>query len=174
MKMDEGLDTGPILTRAQALVRDYDTTASLSERLSLMSGHMLADILPQWIRGEIKPYPQDEAQATYFKPLTKEAGEINWPLPAVDIWRQVRAYQPWPSSFTRYGGKVLKILEVWPLAFPVNGVVGQVVAIDKGCGVVSGSGVLELRRLQIEGKQPLPVADFIRGQRAFIGTVLPS
>ena len=174
MRMDEGLDTGPILTRSQVLVRSDDTTASLSERLSLMSAYMLADILPQWMRGEIKPQPQDDTMATYFRPIAKEAGEINWHLPAVDIWRQVRAYQPWPGSFTRFNAKVLKILEVWPIECDAPNPAGTVVALGKGCGVVTGSGILELRRLQIEGKQAMSAADFIRGQRGFIGSILES
>jgi methionyl-tRNA formyltransferase len=173
MQMDEGLDTGPILSRAQVLVRDDDTTASLSERLSLMSAHMLADILPQWMRGEIKPQPQDDTVATYFKPIAKEVGEINWKLPAIELWRQVRAYQPWPGSFTRFNEKVLKILESWPIECESPNDVGTMVVLGKGCGVVTGRGILELRRMQIEGKQVMPAADFIRGQRGFIGSVLP-
>jgi methionyl-tRNA formyltransferase len=125
------------------------------------------------MRGEIKPEPQDNALATYFKPLAKEAGEIDWKLPAVELWRQVRAYQPWPGSFTRFNARVLKILEAWPVECASQNPVGTAVALGKGCGVVTGSGILELRRIQIEGKQVMPVADFIRGQRGFIGTVLP-
>ena len=173
MLMDEGLDTGPLLDRAMALVRDDDTTVSLSERLSLMSAHMLADILPAWVRGDIKPQAQDESLASYFKPIAKEAGEIDWKLPALDIWRQVRAYQPWPGSFTRFNAKVLKILEAWPNDCPSSGKTGQVVELGKGCGVVTGSGILELRHIQLEGKQAMSAADFIRGQRKFVGSVLP-
>jgi len=174
MRMDEGLDTGPVLTRAQVLVRDDDTTATLSERLSLMSAHMLADILPGWTRGEIKPQPQDDTLATYFKPIAKEAGQIDWYLPAVELWRQVRAYQPWPGSFTRYNGRVLKILEAWPMECDAQNAVGTVLVLGKGCGVVTGKGILELRCIQIEGKQAMSAANFIRGQRSFIGTILPS
>ena len=173
IQMDEGLDTGPILTRSQVLVRSDDTTASLSDRLSLVSAHMLADILPQWMRGEIKPQPQDDTMATYFRPIAKEAGEINWHMPAVDIWRQVRAYQPWPGSFTRFNRRVLKILEAWPIECDAPNNVGTVVALGKGCGVVTGSGILELRRIQREGKQAMPAANFIMGQHGFIGSVLP-
>jgi methionyl-tRNA formyltransferase len=174
MQMDEGLDTGPILTRSQVLVRDDDTTETLSERLSLVSAQMLVDVLPAWTKGEIQPQAQDNSLATYFKPLTKDAGDINWHLPAVDIWRQVRAYQPWPGSFTRFNGRVLKILEAWPIACDAPNSVGTVVALEKGCGVVTGSGILELRRIQLEGKQAMPAANFIMGQRGFIGSVLPS
>jgi len=174
MQMDEGLDTGPVITRAQVLVRDDDTTETLSDKLSLMSAQMLADILPSWTRGEITPQPQDNSLANYFKSIAKEDGEVDWNLPAVEIWRQVRAYQPWPGSFTRYNSKMLKILEAWPAACDTKNDYGRVVALGNGCGVVAGMGVLELRRLQIEGKQAMPAADFIRGQRSFIGSVLPS
>jgi methionyl-tRNA formyltransferase len=172
--MDEGLDTGPILTRAQALVRDDDTTASLSERLSLMSAQMLVDVLPAWTKGEIQPQAQDNSLATYFKPIAKEAGEIDWKLPAVELWRQVRAYQPWPGSFTRFNSKVLKILEAWPVECAAPNDVGTVVALGKGCGVVTGRGILELRRIQIEGKQAMSAADFVRGHRQFVGAILPN
>jgi methionyl-tRNA formyltransferase len=174
MQMDEGLDTGPILAQGQVLVRDDDTTASLTERLSLLSAYMLADILPRWTRNELKPRPQEGPLATYFKPINKGAGEIDWKLSAEQLWRQVRAYQPWPGSFTRFNTKVLKILEAWPSKFSSPGITGQVVELGKGCGVVTGCGILELRRIQIEGKQPMSTADFIRGQRGFIGTTLPS
>jgi methionyl-tRNA formyltransferase len=174
MQMDEGLDTGPVLSRAQVLVRDDDTTATLSERLSLVSANMLADTLQRWVHGDINPEPQNNALATYFKPIEKEAGEINWNLPAVEIWRQVRAFQPWPGSFTRFGGRVLKILESWPVEYDAPNNVGTVVEVEKSSGVVTGSGILELRRIQLEGKQCMSASDFIRGQRCFIGSVLPS
>jgi methionyl-tRNA formyltransferase len=173
MQMDEGLDTGPILARAQVLVRDDDTTSSLSDRLSLVSAHMLADVLPRLERGDIQPQPQDNRLVSYFKPIEKEVGEIDWHLPAVELWQQVRAYQPWPGSFTRFNGKVLKILESWPVECQTPNEVGRVVALGKGCGVVTGSGILELRRIQIEGKQAMSAADFLRGQRGFVGSMLP-
>jgi methionyl-tRNA formyltransferase len=173
MQMDEGLDTGPVLAQGQVLVRDDDTTASLSEKLSIISAHMLIDVLPRWIRGEIPPRPQDETQASYFKPVEKEAGEIDWSKTATELWRQVRAYQPWPGSFTRFNGKVLKILEACPVEGGRQEAIGTVVEMGKGCGVVTGCGTLELRRLQIEGKQAMSAADFVRGQRSFIGSILP-
>ena len=173
MQMDEGLDTGPVIAQAQVLVRDEDTAETLAEKLSLISASMLTDILPRWMRGEIRPLPQDNTLATYFKPIAKEAGEIDWKLPAADIWRQVRAYQPWPGSFTRFNTRVLKILEAGPIECSSPHAVGTVVELGKGCGVVTGIGILELRRLQIEGKQAMSAADFLRGQRGFIGSVLP-
>jgi methionyl-tRNA formyltransferase len=174
MLMDEGLDTGPVLAQARVLVRDDDTVGSLAARLSFVSAALLADVLPRWIRGEIVPRVQDDTQATYFKPMVKEAGEIDWHQPAVEIWRRVRAFQPWPSAFTRYQGRLLKILEAKPVVAAPGGVVGQVVAMDTDFGIVTGNGVLEVARVQMEGKQAIAAAEFARGQRSFIEAVLPS
>lgn len=174
MLMDEGLDTGPVLTRAQVLVREEDTTGSLSNRLSLISAHLIQDVLSGWVRGELAPQPQDSSQATYFKSITKEAGEINWRLPALNIWRRVRAYQPWPGAYTRYQGRVLKIIEARAQVCQPPGVAGKVVAMDSGFSVATTDGVLEVLRVQLEGKQAMTAQEFLRGQRQFVGTVLPS
>jgi methionyl-tRNA formyltransferase len=174
MLMDEGLDTGPVLAQARVLVRDDDTTGSLAARLSIVSAALVVDVLPRWIRGAIVPRVQDDTQVTYFKPMVKEAGEIDWHLSAVEIWRRVRAFQPWPGAFTHYQGRLLKILEAKPVVVTPSGVVGQVVAVDKDFGVVTGNGVLEVARVQMEGKQAIAAAEFARGQRSFIGAVLPN
>jgi methionyl-tRNA formyltransferase len=174
MQMDEGLDTGPIIAQNHVLVRDDDTAGILSGKLSFISANMLTDILPRWIKGTIVPHPQDATQATYFKPMEKEAGEINWTLPAVNIWRQVRAYQPWPGAFTRFNGKILKILEALPHEMACTAPVGSIVPLMRGCGVTTGEGILELRRLQIEGKQAMSAADFLNGHQSFMSAILPS
>jgi methionyl-tRNA formyltransferase len=174
MLMGEGLDTGPVLAQAQVLIRDEDTAGSVSARLSIVSAALLADVLPRWVRGEIVPRTQDDTQATYFKSMCKEAGEIDWHLSAVEIWRRVRAFQPWPGAFTRYQGKLLKILEAKPVVAAPGGVVGQVIGMDKDFGIVTGNGVLEVVRVQMEGKQVITAAEFTRGQRSFTGVVLPS
>jgi methionyl-tRNA formyltransferase len=174
IKMDAGLDTGSIIAQSKVLIRDEDTTANLTDKLSLISAQMLIDILHSWAHGEIQQRPQDDSQATYFKMVAKEAGEIDWKLPAGVLWRQVRAFQPWPGSYTRFGGKVLKIIEAYPIPGETVEPAGKVVALGKGCGVVTGAGVLELRRAQLEGKQPVSAADFARGQRGFIGSHLPN
>jgi methionyl-tRNA formyltransferase len=174
MLMEEGLDTGPILAQARVLVRDDDTAGTLTVRLSSISAALLSDVLLRWIKGEIKPLMQDNARATYFKPMVKEAGEIDWRLPAVEVWRRVRAFQPWPGALTRFQGKLLKVLEARPECAAISGQTGQVVAIDKEIGVITGGGLLVIDRVQIEGKQAVTAADFNRGQRQFVGAVLPS
>jgi len=102
MLMDAGLDTGPVLARAQIPVSGRDTTGSLTAKLSLISAQLLLEVLPRWSRGELTPQPQDEAKATYCSPISKEESEIDWHLPAMDIWRRLRAFQPWPGCYTTW------------------------------------------------------------------------
>ncbi|MDD5082401.1 MAG: methionyl-tRNA formyltransferase [Dehalococcoidales bacterium] len=179
MLMEKGLDTGPVLTRAQVPIAPSDTTGTLMVKLSVIGAHLLLEVLPRWVRGEITPQPQSSAAATYSAPITKEAGEIDWQRPAAEIWRRVRAFQPWPGCFTRWRGKQLKILEAVPLPGSGDLKAGTVVALPPGagqgavCGVATGDGVLGLLKVQLEGRQALSIAEFRRGQRDFIGAVLP-
>lgn len=178
MLLDEGLDTGPVLARAQIPISKQDTTGSLTKKLALAGARLLLDALVYWTREELTPRPQNEAEATYSAPITKENGEINWHLSAVELWRQVRAYQPWPGSYTRWQGKQLKIIRAVPL--PKEGEaweVGQVMALKldregAAFGVATGDGVLGIREVQLEGRRAMSSAEFLRGQRQFLGAVL--
>jgi methionyl-tRNA formyltransferase len=177
MLMDEDLDTGPVLTKAQIPITPRDTTGSLTAKLSRIAAQLLLDVLPSWIRGEITPQPQNEAETTYSEMFSKQSGEIDWHLPALDIWHQVRAFQPWPGSYTIWQGKQLKIIEAVPLPGDKNQEAGKVVALSKegtAFGVNSGDGVLGILKVQIEGKRAMPAADFLRGQRQLIDNILPS
>ncbi len=176
MLLDEGMDTGPVLARAQISISPRDTTGSLTEKLSRVGAQLLLDVLPRWVKGEITPQPQDESQATYTQMLDKKDGEIDWSLSAVGIWRRVRALNPWPGCYTRWQGKQFKIIEAMSFSYESNVDMGKVVALDKGeaaFGVGTGAGVLGVLKVQIEGKRAMPAAEFLRGQREFIGAVLP-
>jgi methionyl-tRNA formyltransferase len=175
MLMDKGIDTGPVLTSVHVPVLPQDTAETLMKKLANTSAQLLLDTLPGWFRREITPQPQNDAEASYTKMLTKEAGEIDWKLPAVQIWRQVRAYQPWPSSFTRWQGKQLKILEAVPLTEQRTGEAGTVLAVNKdeaAFGVATGEAILGVKKVQMEGKKAVDAAEFLRGQRQFIGAKL--
>jgi methionyl-tRNA formyltransferase len=176
MLMDRGLDSGPVLARASISISGQDTTGSLSDKLSLIGAQMLLDVLPRWLRGELTPQPQSEAEATYSAPISKGEGEIGWHLPAVEIWRRVRAFNPWPGCFTRWQGRRLEIIEAVPLPGEKAPGIGQVVAVEGAevaFGVGTGDGVLGVLRVQLEGKQAMSAAEFLRGQRQFVGAVLP-
>jgi len=178
MLMDTGLDTGPVLTRAQISVSAFDTTGSLTVKLSQVAARVLQEVLPCWLRGELTPQPQNEAEAVWSSPITKEEGEIDWHLPTIDIWRRVRAFHPWPGSYTRWQGKTLKIIKSEPLYQVKTARIGQVIGTSaassgNGFGVGTGNGVLNILQVQLEGKKAISAAEFIRGQRQFMGAVLP-
>jgi len=177
MLMDEGWDTGPVLSRAQVPILKRDTTGSLMDKLSLIGAQLLLDVLPQLAGGKLVPQPQDEEGVTYSGIIHKEDGEIDWHLPAVDIWRRIRAYQPWPGCYTRWQGRQLKIHEAAPLGEQTTGEAGHVVTLgNKGTafGISTGDGILIVLRVQLEGKRVMPAAEFLRGQRDWAGMVLPS
>ncbi|MFC1929294.1 methionyl-tRNA formyltransferase [Chloroflexota bacterium] len=177
MLMDEGMDTGPVLVRAQVPVSPQDTTGLLMSKLSLVAARLLQEVLVRWLRGEIASKPQDEAEAIYCGQITREDGEIDWHLPAMDIWRRVRAFNPWPGCYTSWQGKQFKILEALTLPSEENLVAGQVSALSGNrapLGIGTGDGVLGVLEVQMEGKRAMTAADFLRGQREFIGSVLPS
>ncbi len=179
MLMDRGLDTGPILASAQIPISAQDTTGSLTAKLSLMAAQLLLEILPRWSRDELTPQPQNEAEAVYSGSISKEEGEIDWHLPAVDIWRRVRAFQLWPGCYTRWQGRQLKIIEAVPLPTERALEAGQVVALTPATeskaafGVSTGEGILGVLKVQLEGKRAMSAAEFLRGQRQFIGAILP-
>ncbi len=177
MLMDEGWDTGPVLSRAQSPISAWDTTGSLMDKLSRIGAQLLLDALPRLAGGTMVPQPQDGAMATYSGLIRKGDGEIDWRLPAVDIWRRVRAYQPWPECYTLWRGRQFKILEALPLDRRATDEAGQVVALGSkhtALGVSTGEGVLEVLRVQLEGKRVMLAAEFLRGQRDWAGMVLPS
>ena len=175
MLMDKGLDSGPILARAQIPILAWDSTGSLTSKLSLIGAQLLGEVLLFWLRGELTPQSQDETKASYCQPITKDEGEIDWHLPAIDIWRRVRAFHPWPGGYTRWRGKKLAIIEAVPLAGEGTFKPGRVVELTSlaGFGVATGDGILGVLRVQLEGKRVISAADFLRGQRQFMGAVLP-
>lgn len=176
MLMDAGLDTGPLLARAQMAIPPADTDGSLTARLSGLAACLLPEVLSRRGRGDMTCRPQEEAEASFTRPIIKQEGEIDWGRPALEISRRVRAFSPWPGAYTRWRGKRLEILRAVPLAGTRNAAVGEVVALGgEGAeiGINTGSGVLGVLKLQLEGKRALPAAEFARGQRDFVGSVLP-
>ncbi len=177
MLLDAGTDTGPLLAQAKIPVANFDTTGSLTAKLSLIGAEMLLEVIARYVKGELSPVPQNNAGVTYCRMISKEEGEIDWNLPAADIWRKVRAYQPWPGCFTRWQGKQLKIIEATPLPGQQSIKPGQVTALEKGkagFGIGAGDGILGVVKVQLEGKKVMSAEEFLRGQQKIIGAVLPS
>jgi len=176
MLMDAGMDSGPILSQREVGVSSEDTTGSLISKLADVGAELLVETLPKWLKGELAPRPQDEGRATYSKLITNRDGQIDWHLPAVELWRRVRAFNPWPGCYTSWQGKRLKIHKAVAVGKRVNGKIGEVIALPQPspvkAGIATGEGVLGLCRVQLEGKREMSVDDFVRGHRDFIGSIL--
>jgi methionyl-tRNA formyltransferase len=184
MRMDAGVDTGPVLSAMYLPIGPGDTTGSLTARLAGLGADLLVRTLPRWLNGEISPQPQLDESATFAPRIAKEEGRIDWAEPAALIERRVRAYQPWPSAYTRWNGQLLKVLsaraeEGTGGRDQESGVrsqePGTVIAGKAGsAGVVTGQGILWLEEVQLAGKREMPIATFLQGARGFIGSKLPS
>jgi methionyl-tRNA formyltransferase len=175
MCMDAGIDTGAVYSRSMIPILDWDTTGTLTESLAIIGSMALLDVLPQMAKGQIAALPQPAEGATYAPMISKEAGRIDWQKSAVEIWRQVRAFQPWPGAYTTWDGKLVKLIESIPIAVPPKAPPGTVVALSgeaASLGIITGHGVLGINKLQLEGKRPVTREEFLRGARGFIGAVL--
>ncbi len=173
MRLDAGMDTGPILAQAAVPIHDEDTAVELGVRLAERGADLLAETLPRWARGEVQARPQPEEGVTYAPPVRKEDGRADWTLSAVALWRQWRAYQPWPGLYTALGGQPLKLVRVRPLPdWRGTAEPGRIVPVREGVAVVTGAGALLLEEVQLAGKRAMPTADFCCGQRDFVGARL--
>lgn len=174
MLMEAGLDIGPILAQEKVGISFMDSTCSLSSKLADVGAKLLLETLPKWLGGKLRPQAQDESQATHSKLITSKDAEIDWHLSALELWRRVRAYNPWPSCYTWCQGKRLEIHEAIPLDDVVEGEMGKVIALAEppGVGVVTGNGILGLCQVQLEGRREMAVEHFVRGKRDFIGCIL--
>ncbi|MDY6917890.1 MAG: methionyl-tRNA formyltransferase [Chloroflexota bacterium] len=174
MLLDSGVDSGPILAQMKTPIEPTDTGGSLTARLACCGANLLMETLPGWFSSSIPPQPQDESAATYTRVLSKSDGEIDWRLTALALWRRVRGLHPWPGCHTTWRGKVLKIMEArcMPGAAAEP---GEVVPLQAGgVGVQTGDSILQLLRVQLEGKKEMRIDEFIRGQHSFVGAHLPS
>lgn len=171
MQMNEGLDTGDMLLKKKVGIEDTDTGESLHDKLSIAGAELIVEALPLLEQGKVTPAAQDDTQSCYAKMLHKEMGRIDWSRTAVEIERQVRALNSWPSAYTSYHGKTLKIWEAWvelpdtPLSGQAETFLsGTVVAVTKDTvKVAAGSGLLCLTRVQLEGKKRMAVREFLLG-----------
>lgn len=176
MLLDRGTDSGPILAQEERPSLPEDTTGALTDELFRRGAEMLGRVLPTYGRGEITPAPQDDSLATYARKLTKEDGAIRWELPAVELWRQVRAFTPWPGSYTRWRGDLLKVVEAVPIPEKSDVAPGAVLKLPSGgpasVGVATGDGVLGLVRVQREGRRVVDAGEFMQGHADFVGAIL--
>jgi methionyl-tRNA formyltransferase len=172
MRMDAGMDTGPILAQAALSIQPDDTGGALTARLAQQGADLLAETLPAWLAGLITPQPQDASLATLCRPLRKEQGLIDWTHRAEQIALAVRAFNPWPAASTAWQGQPLKVLRAAALPGHGGQEPGQVVLAGGVVAVATGEGLLRLDEVQLAGRAALPALDFARGQRGFAGSRL--
>jgi len=179
MKMDAGLDTGPILATRRTPILPGDDSQILHDRLAQLGAELLAETIPGYVAGTIPPRPQPTEGSTYAAKIKKDDGRIDWNLPAVKIWNRLRAFTPWPGAFTSWSPpfssspppntlerdvppQLLKIWKAEPLE--KSGATGTVLTADKtGIVVACGQGALKILELQREGGRRLTAEQFLTG-----------
>ncbi len=174
MKMDPGLDTGPIIAQQATPIGPDETAGELASRLAAMGAALLLAVLPKWLGGELVSVPQDDNLATYAPMIKKEEAWLDWTRPALFLARQVRALNPWPVAMTTWQGKQLRIWQARALAQTMAGEVGHIVNWQGMPAVITGTGILLLEEIQLAGKKRLSAAQFCRGYRNFVGGKLIS
>ena len=166
MKMDAGLDTGPILSLRRTPILPTDDSQILHDRLAQLGADLLVETIPGYVSGMIQPQPQPTEGSTYAAKIRKEDGKIDWNQPAGKIWNRLRAFTPWPGGFTFLQVEPKpQLLKIWK-AEPVdkNGRSGDVLAADKtGIIVGCGQGSLRITELQREGGKRLTAEQFLAG-----------
>lgn len=166
MQMDVGLDTGPMLLERVTPLDPRETAASLHDRLAALGAAAIIEAIDAIAAGVASPREQPKEGATYAAKIRKEEALIDWSRAAVDIDRQVRAFNPWPIAETRLNGQQLRVWEAVPLANQSSAAPGTVISTSTaGIEVATGAGTLQLTRVQTAGRKAMPAADFLKAHR---------
>lgn len=173
MMMDVGMDTGDILEKTVVELDEKETGGSLFDRLSLLGGELILSTLDKLEDGTLVRTPQDHEKATYVKKIPKSMGDIDWTMDAASIERLIRGLNPWPSAYTRWNGKLLKLWDASVLPDPGIGRCGEVLeAQGDVLKVKTGNGILKINALQLEGKKRMETAAFLRGYPVEAGCMM--
>lgn len=164
MRMEEGLDTGPMLLKASTPITTTTTTPELHDALAGIGARLILQALDE----QPAPTPQPEEGTTYAPKLAKEDGRLDWSKDAAYLDRQVRALNPWPGTFFTRDGDSIRVLA----AESAEGHGPPGTLLDDRALIATGSGALRLTRLQRPGKGPMAAADFLNGYKLPAGTVL--
>jgi methionyl-tRNA formyltransferase len=166
MKMDAGLDTGPVLSVRRTPILPSDDSQTLHDRLGRLGAELLAETIPDFVAGKIAPQPQPTAGSSYAAKIKKEDGQVDWNQPAVQIWNRLRAFTPWPGAFTFLQSEPKpQLLKIWQSeVVEKSGSVGTVLSADK-TGIVVGCGQdsLHILELQREGGKRMTAEQFLIG-----------
>ncbi|MCG9698384.1 methionyl-tRNA formyltransferase [Shewanella sp. Isolate11] len=165
MQMDIGLDTGDMLLKTHLAIEDNDTSASLYEKLAQQGPTALIEALAGLTQGTLKAEPQDEALANYAEKLSKEEALLDWNKPAVQLWREIRAFNPWPASHFSHMDASIKVWQAEVSQVTSFQAAGTIVSADKnGLAIATGDGVLLLKTMQLPGKKAMAVSDILNSR----------
>jgi methionyl-tRNA formyltransferase len=161
MGMEEGLDTGPMMLIERVAIQDSDSTGSLHDKLAALGATMIVEALRRMERGELPSTPQPEQGVTYAAKISKDEAKLDFALPALDLWRKVRAFNPFPGAQGSVNGTAIKI---WNAELAEGqGEPGQVLSADaQGIVVACGEAALRLLQLQKPGGKRLPAGEFLK------------
>lgn len=173
MQMDIGLDTGDMLMKTEVEILPEETGESLHDKMALLGGGLLLETLEAAEKGTLQPTAQNGEDSTYAKMLTKEMGRLDMTWEAVKLERYIRGLNSWPSAFTGYKGKTLKLWRAEALQEETGEKPGTVVDVAKdSITVQTGKGCLRLLEVQLEGKKRMDAASFLRGVKIEKGDIL--
>ncbi len=162
MRMEAGLDTGPMLLKESLPIAATDTAGSLHDKLAVLGARLIVEALPRLERGELREDIQPAEGVTYAAKLDKAEAGLDWRLPAAQLDRAIRAFNPFPGAAARFDGQAVKIWSAEPIL--ATGEPGSVLqAGNDGIVVACGDGALRLTELQKAGGKRLAAADFLRG-----------
>ncbi len=170
MRMDEGVDTGPIVIAERVPITAQATAAGLGDTLSRLGGRLIVAALDGLSGDGLRPAPQPADGVTHARRLDRDEGRLDWRRPAADLERAVRALNPWPGTWFRHGGERIKVLAAAVVETAAAAAPGRVV--DGRLTVACGSGALRLVRLQRGGRAPAEADAFLRGYPVAAGTRL--
>jgi methionyl-tRNA formyltransferase len=172
IKLNEKMDEGDMILKKEIAIDKEDTNVTLSEKLSDLGADALIEAMELISSGSARPEKQNASQATYAPKLKKEDGLIDWNEPATKIHNKVRGFLPWPSAYTNFNKKVLKIMKTRVLeGCPAGGKPGEVVEIikHKGIAVKTGEGNILIEHVQLEAKKPFDTDAFLCGHKIALG-----
>ncbi|NMB43570.1 MAG: methionyl-tRNA formyltransferase [Clostridiales bacterium] len=180
MHMDTTLDTGDIIIQEEVIIDKKETAASLHDKLALCGGDLVIEAIKLMEEGKAPRIKQDDSMATYVKTIDKSEGKIDFSDSSIVIERKIRGLNPWPSAYTFLNGQNLKVWDAEVLEEEIKDSLknkqaspGQIVDVsDNGLIVNTGHGYLNLLEIQLAGKKRMKVADFLRGNKVEVGTVL--
>lgn len=188
MQMDAGIDTGDMLYKKEIPIQNTDNYETLHDKLTVLGGQAIVEALPLLEQGKLMPEKQREEQSCYAPLIDKSMGKIDFSQPAAVIDRKIRGMTPWPSAFTSYRGKQLKIWQAEPGGIVASDrstnsvrsfdpdssyVPGEILRLDRdSVTVAAGEGVLRILELQLEGKKRMTAHDFLLGVRMQPGEIL--